>query len=286
VLQLTGVLHLSKGTCDGDKPGGSYLSVTFGTKVIGNPASSCEHGAVTLLSPGRPGLSTDAFTPLSDEAFDSRGNPVATSLTQPVRFGSHLLSLVSSGQDLQDAPTGRATFAFPHLYVTGTKVLADVRSIQALYDGAAGTTCASGAGSGCWLIGAERATGTYDAQTHRVTLSWFSGQSFVQESAGTVVHLSGVFVGAKPKPLKRGTAVDLGTSSFAAGPAPRSNARTMAARHRRGSTRTGAQQATASARAATTAASSGNRRLAAILAAAMLLVLAASHGAALRKGRS
>lgn len=217
VSRLSGVLHLSAGRCAGGHPSGSYLSVTFGTRAVTNSASSCEGGAITLLSPGRDGLSTTGFSPASDQAFDSRGNAVAASITRPVAFGSHLLSLVSSGQDLQDAPTGPATFALPHLYVTGSRVLADVRSVQVLYDGAAGSTCASGAGSGCWLIGAQRATGTYDARTRHLTLSWFSGQSFVRQSAGTAVHLSGVFEGA-PKTVRQGQAVELGTASFAAGP--------------------------------------------------------------------
>jgi hypothetical protein len=220
VLRLSGVLRLQKGSCEGGVPKGSYLSVTFGTKAINNPSSDCEGGAVTLLSPGSSGLSTTAFSPPSDERFDSHGNAVATSISQPVSFGRHLLGVVSSSQDLQDAPTSGGLFSLPHMYVTGDKVLADVRSIQVLYDGRPDTTCATGAGAGCWLVGAERATGTYDAATHRVTLSWFSGQSFVPQSAGTAVHLSGVFVGTKPKPLSKTSVVELGTSSFAAASPP------------------------------------------------------------------
>ncbi|HEX3899852.1 MAG TPA: hypothetical protein VHW74_11815 [Mycobacteriales bacterium] len=220
VLQLSGVLHLQKGSCVGGKPSGSYLSVTFGSKAISNPSSDCEGGAVTLLSPGRDGLSTTSFSPSSDEAFDGHGDAVARSIAQPASFGRHTLGIVSASQDLQDAPTSPGLFSLPHIYVTGHQVLADVRSIQVLYDGHADTTCASGAGAGCWLVGAERATGTYDASTHRITLTWFSGQSFVPQSAGTAVHLSGVFVGAKPKPLTKTSVVELGTSSFAAASPP------------------------------------------------------------------
>jgi hypothetical protein len=220
VLQLSGVLHLQKGSCLGGQPTGSYLSVTFGSKAITNPSSDCEGGAVTLLSPGRDGLSTTTFSPSSDERFDGHGNAVASSIAQPASFGKHTLGIVSSSQDLQDAPTGAGLFSLPHLYVTGDRVLADVRSIQVLYDGRADTTCATGAGAGCWLVGAERATGTYDAATRHVTLTWFSGQSFVPQSAGTAVHLSGVFVGAKPKPLTKTSVVELGTSSFAAASPP------------------------------------------------------------------
>lgn len=209
VRQLSGTLRLTPGSCAGGRPSGSYLAVTYGTKSIDNPASSCDGGAVTLLSPGTRGLSTTSFSPSSDVAFNRRGEALSSSIAEPVRFGSHLLGIVSATQDLQDAPDGPGLFALPHIYVTGGRVLADVRSVQALYD------------RGCWLVGAERATGTYDAANHRLTLSWFSGQSFVSQSAGTAVHLAGVFVGAAPKPIAAGNVVELGTASFAAGsPAP------------------------------------------------------------------
>lgn len=240
VLQLSGVLHLQKGSCPGGKPTGSYLSVTFGSKAIRNPSSDCDGGAVTLLSPGRDGLSTSTFSPSSEERFDSHGNAVADSIAEPVSFGNHRLGVVSSSQDLQDAPTSSGLFSLPHIYVTGDEVLADVRSIQVLYDGRAGTTCATGAGAGCWLVGAERATGTYDAATHHITLTWFSGQSFVPQSAGTAVQLSGVFVGAKPKPVAKTSVVELGTSSFAAASPPPAVAAAIregsAASHRAGAT--------------------------------------------------
>lgn len=208
VQRLSGVLRLDRGTCANGNPAGSYLSVTFGTHAIGNPASSCAHGTVTLLTPGDRGLSTVSYSPPADIGFDANGDAVATSITRPTAFGSHRLSLVSSAQDLQDAPGGPATFALPHIYVTGSHAMADVRSVQALYD------------RGCWLIGTQRATGTYDDTTGRLTLSWFTGQSFVRQSAGTAVHLSGIFEGA-PKSVPKGHAVKLGTASFAAGaPAP------------------------------------------------------------------
>jgi hypothetical protein len=88
--------------------------------------------------------------------------------------------------------------------------------VQILDGGFAGSSCASASGYGCWLVGAERATGSYRAHAHRLTLQWFSGQSFTADSAGTEVHLSGTFVGA-PHALAKGTTVDLGTASFDAG---------------------------------------------------------------------
>lgn len=216
VSQLHGTLVLSRGTCNGGHPSGSFLSVTFGTRAIRNPRSSCEDGAVTLLSPGRGGLSTQQFSPSGDEQFNGHGNATADTITAPASFGRHRFGIVTSARNLQDAARGPATFSLPKVYVSGTHAYADLRSVQILYGGIAGSTCASASGYGCWLVGAERATGTYDAATHRLSLSWFTGQSFVPASAGTAVHLSGVFHGVG-KSLRKGSVVELGTSSFNAG---------------------------------------------------------------------
>lgn len=216
VSQLHGTLVLAPGQCSGGSPSGSYLSATFGTRAIRNPRSSCDHGSVTLLPRGRGGLSTQVFSPATDNAFDRDGNAIANSISKPVAFGSHRLALVSSARNLQDAARGPALFSLPKIYVAGTKAYADLRSLQVLYGGLAGTTCAGASGYGCWLIGTERATGTYNPATHRLTLTWFTGQSFVGASAGTAVHLAGIFHGS-PRALSAGSTVELGTSSFAAG---------------------------------------------------------------------
>lgn len=214
--QLRGHLHLIKGTCRGGRPAGSYLAVTFGTRAIRNTASSCDKGSVTLLSPGQGSLSTHVFSPVTDDQFDGRGNATADTVTRPVRFGRYELSLVTSPRNLQDAARGPAFFTAPHIYVSGTQAFADMRAVQALYDGAADSSCASANGDGCWLIGAERATGSFDPSTHRLTLTWFSGQSFVPSSAGTAVHLVATFTGSVT-PVPEGATVDLGTASVAAG---------------------------------------------------------------------
>jgi hypothetical protein len=214
--QLEGTLRLTGGTCAQGHPTGSYLSATFGTQAIRNSASTCDHGSVTLLKPGRDGLSTSEFSPAADEAFDSAGDAVADTIVAPARFGSHTFGLVSEGRNLQDAPDQAPVFSTPRIYVSGTSAYADLRSLQVLYGGFGDSSCASASGYGCWLIGAERATGTYDPRTHRLSLSWFTGQSFVPSSAGTVTHLSGIFHGSA-RPVSEGHTIDLGTSSVAAG---------------------------------------------------------------------
>ena len=148
--------------------------------------------------------------------FDGRGDAAAESITRPVEFAGHDLGIVTATDNLQDAPAGPAEFALPQVYLVDGKLVADLRSVQVLYNGPDSASCVEAAGQGCWLIGAERATGTYDPDTHAFTLQWFSGQSFTSSSAGTVVHLAGRFVGAKTS-LPAGHTVELGTQSFAAG---------------------------------------------------------------------
>jgi hypothetical protein len=228
VSQLHGTLVLTAGRCAGGHPSGSYLSATFGTKAIRNPRSSCDHGAVTLLYPGRRGLSTQSFSPNSDLGFDRNGDADADAITAPASFGPYRFGLVTSARNLQDAARGSGVFALPTIYVSGSRAFADLRSLQVLYGGLASTSCTGASGYGCWLIGTERATGSYDAVTHRLALAWFTGQSFVGASAGTAVHLTGVFHGA-PRPLAAGATVELGTTSFPAGKAQPVAVRTPAA---------------------------------------------------------
>ncbi len=244
-LELQGTFRLAHPSCAGGSPRGSYLSVTFGTRAIKNPQSSCADGAYTLLSPGSHGLSTQTFSPASDAEFNSHGSAVANTIAEPTTFAGHVLGLVSSTDNLQDAPTGPAEFALPQVYLVNGKLVADLRSVQVLYNGPDDASCAQAAGQGCWLVGAERATGTYDARTHAFTLDWFSGQSFTPDSAGTIVHLAGTFVGAK-KPVPKGHVVELGTQSFSAGNP--SQAETAAASHSSSSTGTNHHLTTAAKR--------------------------------------
>jgi hypothetical protein len=180
VHQLVGTLRLTPGSCAHGSPAGSYLAVTFGTRAIRNFSSGCGGGAYTLLSPGSNALSTQRFSP---------------SITEPARFDGNDLSLGTASQNL---------FASPQIYLIGKQIAADVRSVQAAY------------GGGEWQVGAQHATGSYDARTHQLELQWLSGQSFTAASAATGIHLSGRFTGVLRR-VPPGTTVDLGTESFAAG---------------------------------------------------------------------
>lgn len=216
VTRLDGVLHLAKGSCDHGRPSGSYLAVTYGTKAIRNRASRCGGGAVTLLDPGRDGLSTRSFSPVSDQRFDAGGNAVADAIAQPARFDDRRFGIVTAARNLQDEATGPRLYDPPRIYLTPTGVVADVRSVQVLYGGVPGSTCATAEGYGCWVVGVQRATGSYDPNTRQLSLSWFTGQSFVAESAGTVVHLSGQFAQSPGAASRASAAQPAGSDATAA----------------------------------------------------------------------
>jgi hypothetical protein len=180
VRELVGTLRLAPGSCSHGRPSGSYLGVTFGTRAIRNSSSNCAGGAYTLLSPGQSGLTTQGF---------------AGSISDPARF---------DGRDLVLASASQGVYAAPRIYLIGNRVIADVRPVEVRYN------------AGDWPVGAERATGRYNPSSRQLTLQWFSGESFTSASAGTGVHLSGSFVGSIRR-VARGTTVNLGTASFAAG---------------------------------------------------------------------
>ncbi|HEY2794511.1 MAG TPA: hypothetical protein VGJ28_19275 [Micromonosporaceae bacterium] len=113
-------------------------------------------------------------------------------------------SATFSGRALRVETARESQFDPPRVYLIGTRVVADVRSVLAAY------------GGGQWPVGAERATGSYNSASRAFSLQWFSGQSFTRSSAGTEIHLAGTFSGAV-RPVRQGSTVELGTASFAAG---------------------------------------------------------------------
>jgi hypothetical protein len=176
--ELVGTIHLVPGACHHGRPSGSYLAVTFGTRAVRNSSSPCGKGTFTLLQPDGAGVVSGRYSSAARSVFDGDALGLATS---------------------------SASYAGPpRLYLVAGKVNADVRSVVASYRG------------GAYPIGAERATGRYDAHSKRISLQWFSGESFTAASAATEVHLEGTFQGAV-KSVAKGTTVNLGTASFAAG---------------------------------------------------------------------
>jgi hypothetical protein len=249
VRELRGAVHLVPGTCRHGRPAGSYLAVTFGTRAIRNPDSQCESGAVTLLRP-QAGLLSGRYAEAASSVFDHHRLGIATAAA------SH--------------------FAAPRIYLVGNQLATDLRSVQATYD------------AGTWPVGAEKATGHYNAASRMVSLQWFSGQSFTAASAGTEVHLVGRFVGSVRR-IPAGTTVDLGTASFDAGSA--SAVDTAAGRSApgrshatgRGRSHRGAGRQQAAQRAATTSGSPKAFLLAELLVLANLVTFVV--GLSRRRGR-
>ena len=59
---------------------------------------------------------------------------------------------------------------------------------------AAGRTCATASGVGCYQLGSRSASGTYDPARHRFTITWFVGESFTPAGDSMTVHLTGIFI--------------------------------------------------------------------------------------------
>jgi hypothetical protein len=195
VEELTGTLALSPASCVGTTPVGSFLTVAFSTASEGNPSSTCDGGAYTLLQPGSGGLGFGAFTPDPSPTFDANGNSLANAIVTPTLLKGHLLGLGTSPDDVQDAPEGPATFAPPVAVVQGENLAVDLRSLNVTYNGPPGTACPQSFGVGCWLEGSRIATGTYDPTSGNVTLDWYSSQDFTGGSGEVDFHLSGHFDG-------------------------------------------------------------------------------------------
>src|SRR6202042_3069221 len=101
----------------------------------------------------------------------------------------------TSPDDVQDAPSGPATFPAPLAVVQGTNLAVDLRSLDVTYDGPPSTSCVQSSGVGCWQEGSRVATGTYDPSTGNVVLDWYSSQDFTGGSGEVDFHLTGHFTG-------------------------------------------------------------------------------------------
>jgi hypothetical protein len=196
---LNGLFRIAPGVCTSATglPTGSYLVVISAatSHTVKNPQGGCGNAAYTLLRPGTDGgLITGEFQDVKGATFDARGNSVADRIVAPTRFGKTRFGFATNARDEQDAATGGVAFPRPAAIVTGTALRVDLRSLVVSYGGNPGTSCASSFGVGCWELGSENATGTYDAATGGFTLQWFTGESFTPKGDSIEVHLAGTFV--------------------------------------------------------------------------------------------
>lgn len=196
---LDGLFKIAAGECSGTTglPTGSYLVVLSAVsgKTVGNPNGGCQNPAYTLLKPGTDGgLVTGEFQQVAGATFDSHRDSRDNRIIAPVRFDRYLVGFGTSSRDEQDAPTGAPAFPDPAAVVAGTALQVDLRSLVVSYAGNAGASCATSYGVGCWELGSEHASGTYDAATGHYSIQWFSGASFTPKGDSIEIHLEGTFV--------------------------------------------------------------------------------------------
>ncbi|HVW79550.1 MAG TPA: hypothetical protein VHB69_01240 [Mycobacteriales bacterium] len=196
---LDGLFRIAPGACPAASglPTGSYLVVLSAASggTVGNPHGGCKNPAYTLLDPGTDGgLVTGEFQQVSGPTFDRHGNSRDGRIIAPVRFGKLDVGFGTSSRDEQDAPAGAPAFPVPSAIVRGSALSVDLRSLVVSYAGDADTSCKTTYGVGCWELGSENATGTYDAATGHYSIQWFSGASFTPKGDSIEVHLEGTFV--------------------------------------------------------------------------------------------
>ncbi|HEX3707163.1 MAG TPA: hypothetical protein VHV76_11075 [Mycobacteriales bacterium] len=197
--KLTGLFKITPGACATakGKPTGSYLVVISAAagKTVGNKHGGCVNPAYTLLRPGADGgLVTGEFQDVSGAAFDSHGNGRANRIVVPTAFGSRRFGIATNTHDQQGAANGQPAYPRPAAIATGSSLRVDLRSLVITYGGPASSTCEQAFGVGCWELGSENATGTYDATSAHYLINWFSGESFTAKGDSIEVHLEGTFV--------------------------------------------------------------------------------------------
>ncbi len=196
--ELIGVFKIDPGTCDPTGPvtKGSYFRMI---QPGGNPAdgpyvpngdSPCGDKTWAPMKPGREGgLTTGAYQPYGDPAFDEKGNGTAMSITQPTPWFAVTFANATNEKDPQ---TGSAT-STPRITVEDGKLSGDLSAYAAAWN-------KQHFNQGAPKPGGERPgltagpTGTYDEATKAYVLDWSSqiaGGPF-NDFTG-VTHLEGTF---------------------------------------------------------------------------------------------
>jgi hypothetical protein len=229
---MIGTFSIVPGTCDGNPPTGSWVSLSLNGDISNkaNP-SSCDGGDYTLMTSGtQGGLKTGVFQPNPTPTFDANGNSLANAIVQPVSFLGSAFGIATMAQNEQDNPNGPAVFPVPTVILNSNDTLsANVSSVVVTYNGNPNSTCASGDGDGCFAVGSTDATGTYNPTTHAYTLAWQSTIHGNTPFTGAVAsfHLAGTFSGTIVKSTaptgitpSTSTTVSPTTTTTAAPPGP------------------------------------------------------------------
>ncbi|MGH8973561.1 MAG: hypothetical protein ACRD0C_10210 [Acidimicrobiia bacterium] len=196
--ELVGVFKIDPGTCvpTGPVTKGSYFRMIQPNGKPGdgpyvpNGDSPCGDKTWAPMKPGNEGgLTTGAYQPYPDPAFDEKGNGTASSVTQPTVWFAVTFAIATNEKDPQ---TGSGT-SRPKIMVENGKLSGDLSAYAAAWN-------KQHFNQGAPKPGGERPgltvgpTGTYDEATKAYTLDWSSqivGGPFNNFTG--VWHLEGTF---------------------------------------------------------------------------------------------
>jgi hypothetical protein len=221
--RLVGTLQLSPGSCTGGKAAGTYFGMILprggaSGPSLSNSDSKCSDQTITPLSPGSDGgLRIGAYQPAPTPRFGANGDAKARRITAPASFYGTAFATATSSVD----PQTRTSVPPPTLTVTGNRLSADLRSFAVTWnnqDFNQGAPKPNGSTPGNTAV----PTGSYDAATGAVTLSWASqivGGPFDKFTGSW--HFEGRFVpaqGSAPAGTTgQGTTTGTGTSAGTTG---------------------------------------------------------------------
>jgi hypothetical protein len=173
--KLVGTLEITPGSCSGGKVTGTYLRMILPSggangPYLSNNDSACSDKSFTTLRPGTDGgLRIGSYQPMPSPPFGSSGDAKARRITGPTGFYGTNFSLATDSSD----PQTRTKVPAPSVTVVGSTATADLRSFAVTWNNQyfnQGAPKPDGSTPG----NTRKPTGTYDATTGQLTLSWTS----------------------------------------------------------------------------------------------------------------
>lgn len=135
---LTGVFAVTAGVCSGGAvTSGSYFRMiqpggTTSGPFVSNSDSPCADKTYTSLSPGTDGgLSTVAYQPNPNPAFDGGGNGTANRIFQPQKFFGVAFAVSTNATD----PQSGTAVPVPSVVDNGGALTGDLRAVSVAYNG-------------------------------------------------------------------------------------------------------------------------------------------------------
>ena len=171
----SGTLYLTAGSCAHGSLAGSYFKMILPSgsaagPYMANSDSGCSNQEYTALQAGSEGgLRFGSYQPMPSPAFDAAGNAQAHSLTAPAQYEGTAFATSTNPVD----PQTKTKVPAPSLTISGSTVSADVRAFSVSWNKQyfnQGSPKPDGGRPGI----TSPATGTYDAKTGAMTLSWTS----------------------------------------------------------------------------------------------------------------